>query len=430
VAVVGAGVAGLVAAAELARAGRRVVVLEREDRVGGLARSFRYGDFTFDVGPHRFHSHDQPVMDYVRRVLGDGALEIERASAVYLRRHLYPWPLRALPLLRLGPRVLASAALDLVHRPAFDGVSFESLALSRYGHTLHSLFTRTATRKFTSISCRDLHYTWLEQSMDRAIIDRRMTFDSITGLLKVVLKPRVRTMCVYPSGGCGAFAERLRDTIEAAGGEVVTGAGDVAVEVEGRRVIAVTAAGRRRPLRELVWTAPATTLARLLGRPDPGLQFTDTILLNLEVDRPVNVCHQWIYYGELKYLFVRVSFPRLFDAANVPAGRGAVCVEVVNTNPAWWEHPRHLLRTVERHLAEVGLCRPEDIRAVHVERVPESYPIYQLDYLERAQSLLADLGRYANLTCLGRCGRFQYNNMDDSIRDALAAADDLADRLT
>ena len=61
VVIVGAGVAGLVCAHLLAKAGVRVVVVECLDDVGGLARSFRYHDeFVFDCGPHRFDVTNPP----------------------------------------------------------------------------------------------------------------------------------------------------------------------------------------------------------------------------------------------------------------------------------------------------------------------------------------------------------------------------------
>jgi len=50
--VVGAGIGGLTAAALLARAGRAVLVVERHDRVGGYAHSFRRGRYRFDSAVH------------------------------------------------------------------------------------------------------------------------------------------------------------------------------------------------------------------------------------------------------------------------------------------------------------------------------------------------------------------------------------------
>ncbi len=50
--VVGAGIGGLTAAALLARTGRDVLVVERHDRVGGYAHSFRRGRYLFDAAVH------------------------------------------------------------------------------------------------------------------------------------------------------------------------------------------------------------------------------------------------------------------------------------------------------------------------------------------------------------------------------------------
>ena len=48
--IVGGGMAGLTAAAYLVRAGKRVLLCEKEQEVGGLVASFERGGFTFDAG--------------------------------------------------------------------------------------------------------------------------------------------------------------------------------------------------------------------------------------------------------------------------------------------------------------------------------------------------------------------------------------------
>ena len=82
VTVVGAGVAGLTLASQLARQGWDVTVLEAHHAVGGLGRSWHYGDFHFDVGPHRFHTENPRVAAFVSDVLGEAAIEIPRKSGV------------------------------------------------------------------------------------------------------------------------------------------------------------------------------------------------------------------------------------------------------------------------------------------------------------------------------------------------------------
>ncbi len=48
--VVGAGMAGLTAAAYIARAGLKVLLCEKEKKTGGLVNSFEYKGFVFDGG--------------------------------------------------------------------------------------------------------------------------------------------------------------------------------------------------------------------------------------------------------------------------------------------------------------------------------------------------------------------------------------------
>jgi phytoene dehydrogenase-like protein len=52
VVVVGAGIAGLTAGALLAVAGRRVLVVEADTEVGGVARAIRHGPYVFDRADH------------------------------------------------------------------------------------------------------------------------------------------------------------------------------------------------------------------------------------------------------------------------------------------------------------------------------------------------------------------------------------------
>ena len=59
--VLGGGFAGLAAARELSAAGRETLVLEAGPVVGGLSRTETFGEFRFDLGGHRFFTHDEEV---------------------------------------------------------------------------------------------------------------------------------------------------------------------------------------------------------------------------------------------------------------------------------------------------------------------------------------------------------------------------------
>ncbi len=67
--IIGAGVAGCVAARELAEAGRKVLVLEQRDHIGGNCydEPDGHGILIHKYGPHIFHTKEQKVYDYLSR---------------------------------------------------------------------------------------------------------------------------------------------------------------------------------------------------------------------------------------------------------------------------------------------------------------------------------------------------------------------------
>ncbi len=63
--IIGAGPAGLTAGFELAtRTDVQPVLLEKSDVIGGLARTVDYKGNRIDIGPHRFFSKSDRVMDW------------------------------------------------------------------------------------------------------------------------------------------------------------------------------------------------------------------------------------------------------------------------------------------------------------------------------------------------------------------------------
>ena len=59
--VIGAGLGGLTAAALLARAGRRTLVIERHDSVGGAASTYKVGDMLVEASLHETSDPGDPI---------------------------------------------------------------------------------------------------------------------------------------------------------------------------------------------------------------------------------------------------------------------------------------------------------------------------------------------------------------------------------
>jgi protoporphyrinogen oxidase len=427
--VVGAGLTGLTIASELAARGRAVTVVERDGAVGGLARTFRHGERFFDVGPHRFHTDDARLRDWIAGVLQGELTTIRRSSAVHAFGRLHDWPLRPRVLTRLPAGILARASLDLLRRSAGGGESFEAEMKARYGATLYAAFFEPYTRRFLDIDPALLHRDWGRAGVDRAVIDRRVRAGGLRDLLRgLVLPAPAEAVFLYPRLGIGRLAERLAERVAAGGGEVLLRSPVSAIEAEGGRITAVVAGARRIAAEGVVWTAPLTSASRMLGLDDRGLRFRSTVLFHVALRRAPRNGRQWTYFGG-EPAFVRVSTPAAFSPAAAPEGKGGVCVERTCTEgDPTWTSPEPLVPEVLAALVRNGVIEASgDVEGVHVERVADTYPIYTLEYLRARDACLASLARFRNLLLAGRCGRFWYNNMDHSIAQALDVARQLAE---
>ena len=90
--IVGGGPSGLTLAYKLLEARKSVILIERDERIGGLAKSFSYDGNIFDLGPKRFHTDDNKVTEFISSIMN--LIEIDRSTLVCFFKRYLDWPLR------------------------------------------------------------------------------------------------------------------------------------------------------------------------------------------------------------------------------------------------------------------------------------------------------------------------------------------------
>jgi protoporphyrinogen oxidase len=117
--------------------------------------------------------------------------------------------------------------------------------------------------------------------------------------------------------------------------------------------------------------------------------------------------------------------PAVFAPTMAPAGRSGLCIELTcRQGDERWQQPEAYTKAIVDDLVRTQtIDRADQVRQVHIERVPFTYPIYKINYFGELTRNLRELARYKNLLLAGRCGRFWYNNMDHSIGQGLTMAD-------
>ena len=424
VVIVGGGVTGLVTAHLLAESGAKVVVIEKFERVGGLARSYNYDGFVFDCGPHRFHTENANIKAYLDRVLKGDATMFPRKSEVYFEGKYYRWPLHPKNLVQLPIPLAAKSAVDLAINgfKTYTGDTFEDYVLKQYGPTLYENFFKGYSIKFLGIHPKETHPDWAKVGLNRAIIDDKLQMQNLAQLAKSTLLQynKAEIDFMYPKGGLQVTWDRVNALIQARGGRVITGT-DARIEGSNGRIDAVYAGEERFEPSVVVWTAPITLACKQLGQEVPDLPYLSTLFYNVMVRGDVPRDYQWCYYGADDLVFSRISTPRYFSEDTCPPGTTGLCIEVTcRVGDERWKHAERLSDWVVDDLVKVGLVRSRrDVLDMHVERVPETYPIYHRTYPKELEKARKALGQFSNLQLAGRTGMFWYNNMDHSMENAM-----------
>lgn len=252
IAVVGGGLAGLTAAATIARGGGHPVVFEGAKRPGGRAQTTASGDYRFNLGPHALYRGAQ-------RVLADLGVEVRGANPrvaglAYRDGKLHRLPLSAWTLATTG-------LLDPMDRAEFARV------LASIGHIdLDEWHDRTVDEWLDSAAKRPR----VRQAL-RALLRLAAYTDAPSQLSAAAALAQVGggAGVLYVDGGWSTIVDSLRLLVEGSGGEVRT-----ATRIDAVRLVLggveVAAPGYREQFAGAILTGSPSSVVSLLGAAAPA----------------------------------------------------------------------------------------------------------------------------------------------------------------
>ncbi len=436
VVVLGAGLAGLSTAYELAKAGIRVTVLEREDYPGGMATSWQVEDYWLDHGPHRFHSRDEKLIEHLYEVLDNEVVIRERLSRIYMQGKFFNYPLKLLNVLKSLPKGLMCRAIwdyawircVQVFKKIPDD-NFENWVLKRFGRTLYEMFFGTYTEKTWKRPCTEISADWASQRISQANL-----WDAIIKTLNPPREGEVRSLVSefwYPAhGGIGEIGRKYAEKTRAMGADVLLSSPVTRIDIEddvAKRVWYRGPDGGEQAVEcdAIVNTMP---LPRMLEcfRPEVGpdvveaidkLEFMGIVFIYLEVDLPSVFPDHWVYLPERNLTIHRICEFKNFSDSSAPGDKTVVCCEITCLwDDEHWEITlEEGAKIAERDLVTVGLIEPGITRGIDMHKLRYAYPVYDLHYKGHLDRMRKEVKRVANLQTTGRQGLFRYNNMDHSI---------------
>ncbi|HEX2130229.1 MAG TPA: FAD-dependent oxidoreductase [Actinophytocola sp.] len=286
VAVVGAGIAGLTAAHELARAGLSVRVFEARDRVGGRMASHRHAGYTMDEGAEQIPTHGyRATWELVRRtgITADEVPLIGAPLAMWRDGRAHPGV--------SDPRGLLTGA-GLVPRARLDLARFLARAARDRARFDPDRPERTPLGTATVAELARGHHPDLHDYLFQPVVGsffgwhpERSAAAPFVSLLLAVGPPS--TWRTYRDG-MDTLARRLADDLDVTTGVPVSG-----VDTDGGTAVLATDRGTV-TARVALLCVPAPVAARLYRDPAEPVRafldactFTPTLKVSCLLDRPL-----------------------------------------------------------------------------------------------------------------------------------------------
>jgi len=225
--------------------------------------------------------------------------------------------------------------------------------------------------------------------------------------------------------GIQLFADNLFKQIVDFGGKINCSADVNGIEIQDNKIVSISFnKEKEKNIDKVIWTAPITTISSLLNI-KTTLEYTNLVLFNIIINgkniKTEPNMYQWCYYGSKKILLNRISKPVLFSINNVSNNKDSVCVEVSCSNKdKIWISPDIVKEKIIKELILLDVIKTrEDISEIFIEKIENVYPVYKVNFQNELNSVNEKLKTINNLYLAGRSGLFWYNNMDDSIENAL-----------
>jgi len=442
--VLGAGPAGLASAYNLTKQGYSVVVVEREAKVGGLAKSIEYQGFILDYGPHRFFTKIAPVLQLWDEVLGTDQVLVNRLTRIFYGGRYFSYPLKDFEtLLVLGPlesfKIIASYSKSQLFPNRYPR-NFAEWVTGKFGKRLFEIFFEGYTEKLWGIPCTEISTDWASQrikglSLLKAIRNALLGND---GKVKTLIDE-----FQFPKLGSGQLYENIHKYLQRHNQTVLLNTEVVQIHHDKFQVKQITLKDCQTGTEKTVTcdgvisSIPINLLVQLLNKPAPeqvissakSLRFRNTILVYLIVECGNLFPDNWLYINDPDVMLGRVTNFANWSKEMLPNEyQTPLCCEYwCNIDDSMWHRSEaELLAQAESELKKIGLLHNEQVSGGFIVRLPRTYPIYAGNYKQALASIQSYMQQFSNLQLVGRYGAFKYNNQDHSLLMGILAAENIS----
>ncbi len=396
----------------------KVTILEKENRPGGLCRTFRARQFHYDIGGHIIFSKDQEMLRFMKKILGKDKRKGFRNAKVFFKDRFVKYPfengLSALPF-----KDKFECLWYYFFNKNKKSDDFRGWLYHNFGKGIAEKYLIPYNQKLWREPLERMDTAWVGR------VPKPPALDILKSSLGIHTEgKRHQLFFYYPKiGGIETLIKKIVKMGKNL--EIITNYEIKRIDYKNKKWI-VSNDKEPKVFDQIISTIPLPELANCLERIDHEikkavnkLRYNSLILVFIGLREIVMKNVLSFLVADPKIFGHRICLMRNFSRALVPNKKSALTAEItVKMNSKLWQTPdKDLAQNIKEWLEEKKLISPSAPCALDVKRIQYAYIVYNR-YYSKTIDKIREYFQRKGIFLLGRFGNFEYINMDATIRKA------------
>ncbi len=401
--ILGAGLSGIAAAFFL---NDDFLIIEKQDKIGGLCQTNSYNGFLYDFTGHLLHFKNNDIKDFVlNKLLKNNYIEQKRNSFVYLKNKYIPFPYQY-NLSYLDNSQITNSILSLLIRPKKKSDSLFDFFLANYGQKISSDFFIPYNYKILNFNLKKLHYSQLYKFIpdyeEEKIIIGAFIRDKFNDI-------GYNSIFYYPAkNGIIELINSFNINKE----KIILNKYPINILLNEKKVELND--GTIINYNKLISTIPLPDLLELLKIKN-NLKYSSILNLNILLnEKKIEKIH-WLYFPEKKYKFYRIGFYHNIAEYFCPdKNYSSMYVEASLPKK---EENKFIKKIIDQLLELQFISSKRNIIKIIPQKIKYAFVLFDFYTIKKIKKIRSELAKN-EIYLSGRYGNWEYSSMEENILNA------------
>ena len=415
--IIGSGISGIFLGLELLKRNRNdFLILEKEDRPGGLCRSHKIGNLYYDIGAHALHKKAVESSKELCQIIDTGKLYCQKRNAkVFIFNKLIPHPFQ-LHLYYAPLNVKLKCLFGYLTRVKKTSDNLFEWLQSEFGDQVCKYFLFPYNEKVWKMDLKNISINWISRVSTGSLKFLKGLF--FAGDQNYASNEYV----CYPDKG--GFENLFIEKTKLVEGSIRLGCEIVEINLDDK--CAITKDGSIFQYKCLISTLPVDLLFRklLTKKDDRMLDLTNQLekvsacLVTFLITKNSSEI-QRIYIPDSKYLAQRVILNSNSSQSLKEQNQSVVSLEISYRSKNELLPAQQIIDNCKKLLKDLKLIESDsDIEEYRIELVEYMYPTQTLNSINVMTETRNYLKNY-NCYSIGRFGSWNYANVDGILDEVI-----------